>query len=178
MTVDLLNLQTYHLDNGTRKILEMVAFVFKIPLSCRVHPKIPCLLIISSLLFTSRYSFPHLPNIASSSHLRASVWFSCNLLLAHPSIYITVWRGGSGRMLGALALALHFVTLFSSNVSTSSTVSQLFKQALNFLYHGRRELDVVRHATRSRSTVENTYHWNSTKCLTCVRIADIVAVSG
>ena len=35
--------------------------------------------------------FPHiLLTVPCSSHLRASIWFSCNLLLAHTSFYITV----------------------------------------------------------------------------------------
>ena len=28
--------------------------------------------------------------VSCSSHLRASIWFSCNLLLAHSSVYITI----------------------------------------------------------------------------------------
>ena len=36
--------------------------------------------------------FFHLASLTTSirSHLRASVWFSCDLLLVHPSLYITI----------------------------------------------------------------------------------------
>ena len=58
-------------------------------------PYVPCLFIISLLLPPTRElpihstTWCHCSQVIRS-HLRASVWFSCDLLLVNPSTYITI----------------------------------------------------------------------------------------